>query len=144
MYAYISLKLKWLYHQFLYPDGLLTCFPARLFRSECDRGLHNRRGLRTGMRWSVLHQRYGVFIPHTGFSWWASRQLPELTVVFLPSPILFYCSLLAGYRVSPSRLAHVLFAWLVRSGSARILADTPKLAKTRHRVILVVRMFYPY
>nr|QUW41106.1 hypothetical protein [Klebsiella pneumoniae]QUW42238.1 hypothetical protein [Escherichia coli]QUW41484.1 hypothetical protein [Klebsiella pneumoniae]QUW42590.1 hypothetical protein [Escherichia coli]QUW42805.1 hypothetical protein [Escherichia coli] len=100
MYAYISLKLKWLYHQFLYPDGLLTCFPARLFRSECDRGLHNRRGLRTGMRWSVLHQRYGVFIPHTGFSWWASRQLPELTVVFLPSPILFYCSLLAGYRVS--------------------------------------------
>ncbi|STW80924.1 Uncharacterised protein [Klebsiella michiganensis] len=29
MYAYISIKLKWLYHQFLYPDGLLKCFLAR-------------------------------------------------------------------------------------------------------------------
>jgi hypothetical protein len=48
------------------------------------------------------------------------------------------------FSSSTSRLAHVLIAWLVRSGSARILADTPKLAKTRHRVILVVRMFYPY
>lgn len=123
MYAYISITLKWLYHQFLYPDGLLTCFPARLFRSECDRGLLHRRGLRTGMRWSVLHQRYGVFIPHTGFSWWASRQLPELTIVFLPSPILFYCSLLAGYRVSRGDVW--IFFQCVNCGLHHALVQTP-------------------